>query len=96
MEQGGSSILLVTLFYDLCDGLTIFKLNRRSEYRSPTLCLLMNNNCQYFLRGVGTSCCADHIARIGQRGRDCEPDLFVMGTGEPTLKQSWMIPRQEN
>ena len=44
IEQGGS-ILLVTLLYDLCDGLTIFKLNGMSEYRSPTLCLLMNQDC---------------------------------------------------
>ena len=35
IEQGGS-LLRVTLMYDLCDGLTIFKLNGRNEYRSPT------------------------------------------------------------
>ena len=44
IEQG-SRILLFTLLYDLCDGLTIFTLNGRSEYRSPTLCLLMNHDC---------------------------------------------------
>ena len=43
IEQG--RILFVTLIYALCDGLTIYKLNWRSEYRSPTLCLLMNHDC---------------------------------------------------